>query len=125
MFIPLYRASAAAFCLSLVLAAAPAMAVTQIPQSLTLGDALAWAQKYNPTVRAGEIRIERLTGRANHAGVAVPSNPRVELEAGQRSNRIADTTDRLNANNTEERRQSIAGCVASLWLSHAPKPLLS
>jgi len=93
MSISFYRASAAALCLSLVLVAAPAMAVTQIPQPLTLGEALAWARKYNPTVRAAQIRIERLTGRAIHADVAVPSNPRVELEAGQRSNRREDTTD--------------------------------
>lgn len=93
MSISLYRAGAASLCLSLLLAAAPATAVTQIPQPLTLNSALAWAQKYNPTVRAGQIRIERLTGRAIHADVDVPSNPRVELEAGQRSNRTDDTTD--------------------------------
>lgn len=93
MPIPLYRASAAAFCLSILLSATPAMAVTQIPQPLTLGDALGWAQEYNPTLRAARIRIERLTGRAIHADVAVPSNPRVELEAGQRRSRGEDTTD--------------------------------
>lgn len=93
MSISFYRASAAALCLSIALAAAPAIAATQIPQPLTLGDALVWAQKYNPTVRAAQIRVERMTGRAIHADVAVPSNPRVELEAGQRSNRADNSMD--------------------------------
>ncbi|MES1927238.1 outer membrane efflux protein [Salinisphaera sp. T31B1] len=73
--------------------AVPAFAVTQIPQPLTLDAALAWAQQYNPAVRAARLQVERLTGEAIHADVAVPSNPRVELEAGQRSSRLQDSTD--------------------------------
>ncbi|GAB3684330.1 TolC family protein [Salinisphaera aquimarina] len=68
-------------------------AVTQIPQPLTLDAALAWAQQYNPAVRAARLRVERLSGEAIHADVAVPSNPRLELEAGRRSSRLDNTTD--------------------------------
>lgn len=71
----------------------PATAVTQIPQPLTLTAALEWAAKYNPTLRSAKIRVERLSGKAIHADVAVPSNPRVELEAGQRSTLAGDGTD--------------------------------
>lgn len=79
--------------LGLWLAAPGAFAATQIPQPLTLDAALAWAQQYNPAVRAARLRVERLTGEAIHADVAVPSNPRVELEAGRRSGRLEDSTD--------------------------------
>jgi cobalt-zinc-cadmium efflux system outer membrane protein len=79
--------------LCLLWLAAPSAAVTQISQPLTLDAALAWAQEYNPAVRAARLRVERLTGEAIHADVAVPSNPRVELEAGQRSSRLEDSTD--------------------------------
>ncbi|WP_423824068.1 TolC family protein [Salinisphaera sp. SPP-AMP-43] len=72
---------------------APAAAVTQIPQPLTLRAALEWAAEYNPTLRSAQVRVERLTGEAIHADVAVPSNPRVEVEAGQRSTAAGDGTD--------------------------------
>ncbi|GAB3686500.1 TolC family protein [Salinisphaera aquimarina] len=88
-----FRASAFALGLCFMASAVPASAVTQITQPLTLDAALEWAQQYNPAVRAARLRVERLTGEAIHADVAVPSNPRVELEAGQRSGRLADTTD--------------------------------
>jgi len=88
-----FRASAVAFGLCLAVFAIPASAVTQITQPLTLDAALEWARQYNPAVRAARLRVERLTGEAIHADVAVPSNPRVELEAGQRSSRVANTTD--------------------------------
>lgn len=88
-----FRASAFALGLCFMVSAVPASAVTQITQPLTLDAALEWAQQYNPAVRAARLRVERLTGEAIHADVAVPSNPRVELEAGQRSSRFADTTD--------------------------------
>ncbi|MGN8200233.1 TolC family protein [Salinisphaera sp. RV14] len=72
---------------------APATAVTEIPQPLTLDAALDWAGDYNPTLRAAKIRVEQLTGQAIHADVAVPSNPRLEVGAGQRSTPAGSGTD--------------------------------
>ena len=76
-------------------------AVTQIPQPLTLNAALDWAGDYNPTLRAAKIRVEQLTGKAIHADVAVPSNPRIELGAGQRSTAGGSGTD-LNIQLSQE-----------------------
>lgn len=80
---------------------ATANAVTQIPQPLTLDAALDWAGEYNPTLRAAKIRVEQLTGEAIHADVAVPSNPRIEVGAGQRSTRAGSGTD-LNIQLSQE-----------------------
>ncbi|MES1925284.1 outer membrane efflux protein [Salinisphaera sp. T31B1] len=44
-------------------------------------------------VRAARIRIQRRTGALTDAGVPVPSNPRLELEAGQRSQPQGNSTD--------------------------------
>jgi len=79
--------------LCLLWAAVPAAAVTQLPQPLTLAAALDWAAQYNPAVRAARLRVERLTGEAIHADVAVPSNPRLELEAGERTSANNSATD--------------------------------
>ncbi|WP_084189178.1 TolC family protein [Salinisphaera hydrothermalis] len=81
--------------------AVSAPAVTQIPQPLTLDAALDWAADYNPTLRAAKIRVERLSGKAIHADVAVPSNPRIELGAGQRSTPAGSGTD-LNIQLSQE-----------------------
>lgn len=88
------RSQAPAFAAVCLLATAGTTpAVTQIPQPLTLDAALDWAHQYNPAARAARIRIDRLRGRAEHADVAVPSNPRLELEAGQRSQPDGRSTD--------------------------------
>ncbi|MBH02722.1 MAG: transporter [Xanthomonadales bacterium] len=76
-------------------------AVTQIPQPLTLNAALDWAGDNNPTLRAAKIRVEQLTGESIHADVAVPSNPRIEFGAGQRSTAGGDGTD-LNIQLSQE-----------------------
>ncbi|MES1937409.1 outer membrane efflux protein [Salinisphaera hydrothermalis EPR70] len=81
--------------------AVSAPAVTQIPQPLTLDAALDWAADYNPTLRAAKIRVERLSGKAIHADVAVPSNPRIELGAGRRSTPAGSGTD-LNIQLSQE-----------------------
>ncbi|WP_348765264.1 TolC family protein [uncultured Salinisphaera sp.] len=86
-------AGATVFGACLLLLAVRAGAVVQIPQPLTLDAALAWADEYNPAVRAAAIRIRRLGGEAVHADVAVPSNPRVELEAGRRDQPGGADTD--------------------------------
>lgn len=87
MIIILQRVAAAALGLWLVCCAHTAGAVTQIPQPLTLDAALAWAGQYNPALREAELNLQRLGGQVTRADVAVPSNPRLELEAGQRSER--------------------------------------
>ncbi|MES1930174.1 outer membrane efflux protein [Salinisphaera dokdonensis CL-ES53] len=84
---------ATAIGLCLLWLAAPSAAVTQIPQPLTLGAALSWAGEYNPGVRAARLRIQRLGGEATRADVAVPSNPRIEIEAGERDQRSGMRTD--------------------------------
>ncbi|ROO26322.1 hypothetical protein SAOR_11230 [Salinisphaera orenii MK-B5] len=84
-------AALAAVCL--LLAAGPSPAATQIPQPLRLDDALEWAQQYNPAVRAARIRIERRSGEVTDADVPVPSNPRLELEAGRRRQPQRSSTD--------------------------------
>lgn len=81
--------------------AATAGAVSQIAQPLKLNAALEWASEHNPSVRAAKIRVERLSGKAIHADVAVPSNPRVEAGAGQRSTPAGTGTD-LNIRLSQE-----------------------
>ena len=88
-----FSAGATVIGLCLLFATVRASAVVQIPQPLTLDAALAWADTYNPAVRAADIRIRRLGGEAIHADVAVPSNPRVELEAGRRDQPDGSATD--------------------------------
>ena len=78
------RAGARLLGLCSLVFAVPATAVTQIPQPLTLTDALNWAQQYNTTLRGAALDIERLGGQAIHADVAVPSNPRLSIEGSQR-----------------------------------------
>lgn len=102
MFISRIRASALALGLCLAVSAMPAVAVTQIPQPLTLDAALAWAQQYNPTVRAARLRVEKLTGKAIHADVAVPSNPRLELEGGKRTMASGETATDIGIRLSQE-----------------------
>lgn len=56
----------------------------QLPQPLTLDRALDWAEQYNPTLLGARIELRRRQGVAEHADVAVPSNPELELGAAQR-----------------------------------------
>ncbi|RJS93706.1 TolC family protein [Salinisphaera sp. Q1T1-3] len=93
MFLPYLRPGACALGLGLALWSASASALTQIPQPLTLAAALDWAAEHNPTLRAARIDIERRTGQAIHADVAVPSNPRVQIGAGQRRTPAGRGTD--------------------------------
>lgn len=95
------RLGACALGLGLCGFVATASAVTQIPQPLTLNAALDWAGEYNPALRAAKIRVEQLTGKAIHADVAVPSNPRIEVGAGQRSTVGGSGTD-LNIQLSQE-----------------------
>lgn len=88
-----YVFGTAAVGLCLAVAAAPAAAIAQLPQPQTLNAAVAWAVQYNPAVLSARLRVERLSGEAVHAGVPAPSNPRLELQTGQRSTAGATTTD--------------------------------
>ncbi|WP_111748544.1 TolC family protein [Salinisphaera orenii] len=101
MFAKYLRLGACALGLGLGGFVSTAGAVTQISQPLTLDAALSWASDYNPAVRGAKIRVERLSGKAIHADVAVPSNPRVEVGAGQRSTPAGTGTD-LNIRISQE-----------------------
>ncbi len=68
-----------------LVANANAVEPAQLPQPLTLGQALNWAEKYNPTLLGARIELRRREGVLEHADVAVPSNPEIELGAAQRS----------------------------------------
>lgn len=87
------RQASALAVLCLLVAAGPSSAATQIPQPLRLDDALEWAHQYNPAVRAARIRIKRRSGEVTDADVPVPSNPRLELEAGRREQPQRSSTD--------------------------------
>lgn len=54
------------------------------PKPLTLQQALAWAQENNPTLRGARIELRRQKGALEHADIAVPSNPELQLKAGDR-----------------------------------------
>ncbi|MAA75155.1 MAG: hypothetical protein CMN28_10650 [Salinisphaeraceae bacterium] len=56
----------------------------QLPQPLTLHKALEWAEQFNPTLLAARIELRRREGVAEHADVAVPSNPQLELGTARR-----------------------------------------
>ena len=93
MYFPRFLPGKAACGLCMLWVSLSASAVTQIPQPLTLNAALNWASEYNPTLRSARLRIQRLGGEAIHADVPVPSNPRLELEAGQRDQPNGSSTD--------------------------------
>ncbi|MDT0618399.1 MAG: TolC family protein [Salinisphaeraceae bacterium] len=56
----------------------------QLPQPLTLNQALSWAGQYNPTLRGARIELRRSEGVLEHADVAVPSNPQLQLGTAER-----------------------------------------
>lgn len=74
-------------------AAAQAAGPERPPQPLTLDKALQWAVEYNPTLRGARIELRRREGVREHAGVAVPSNPELELEAADRDAPGGGSTD--------------------------------
>lgn len=87
----------------LCLAAAGNTADTeQLPQPLTLNQALEWAEQYNPTLLGARIELRRREGVLEHADVAVPSNPELELGAAQREARDGSTSTDIDIRLSQE-----------------------
>lgn len=64
--------------------AVTAGAAQRPPTPLTLEQALAWAGENNPTLRGARIELRRQKGALAHADRATPSNPELQLNAGDR-----------------------------------------
>lgn len=74
----------------------------QLPQPLTLDQALEWAEQYNPTLLGARIELRRREGVLEHADVAVPSNPELELGAAQREARDGSTSTDIDIRLSQE-----------------------
>lgn len=74
----------------------------QLPRPLTLDRALQWADKYNPTLRGARIELRRGQGVLEHADVAVPSNPELELESAERKAPDGSTTTDIGVRLSQE-----------------------
>lgn len=70
----------------------------QLSQPLTLDQALSWAEQYNLTLRSARIELQRREGVAQHADVAVPSNPQLQLGAGRRE---PDSNNSVRSSSTD------------------------
>ena len=92
-------ASIAGLCLASVGNAAE---TKQLPQPLTLNQALEWAEQYNPTLLGARIELRRREGVLEHADVAVPSNPALELGAAQREARDGSTSTDIDIRLSQE-----------------------
>lgn len=68
----------AAVCLSFMASAASAQ---DLPQPLSLTQALDRAAQYNPTLRGASLNVRQQEGALEHADVPVPSNPQVSLQS--------------------------------------------
>ncbi|MES1944551.1 outer membrane efflux protein [Salinisphaera sp. PC39] len=90
---------AAGLCLA---AAVQAAEPEQLPQPLTLDRALEWAERYNPTLRGARIELRRNQGVFEHADVAVPSNPELELESAERQAPDGSTTTDIGVRLSQE-----------------------
>ncbi|MDT0617455.1 TolC family protein [Salinisphaera sp. P385] len=74
----------------------------QLPQPLTLDQALSWAEQYNPTLRGARIELRRSEGVLEHADVAVPSNPELELGTAEREAPDGSTTTDIDVRLSQE-----------------------
>ncbi|MES1945295.1 outer membrane efflux protein [Salinisphaera sp. PC39] len=92
-------AAAGLLCLA---AAAQAVEPERLPQPLTLDRALQWATEYNPTLRSARIELRRREGVREHADVAVPSNPELELESAEREAPDGTTTSDIGVRLSQE-----------------------
>jgi len=81
---------------------ANAVETQQLPQPLTLDQALEWAEKYNPTLLGARIELRRREGVLEHADVAVPSNPALELGAAERQAQDGSSSTDINIRLSQE-----------------------
>jgi len=85
-----------------IASAAYAAEVKQLPQPLTLSQALLWAEDFNPTLIGARIELRRRDGVLEHSDVAVPSNPELEFGAAERKARDGSTSTDIDIRLSQE-----------------------
>lgn len=66
---------------------------TELPQPLTLSEAINQALQHNYTIQAAGARVRERLGGVEHADRIVPANPGIELESARRDAPGGDSTD--------------------------------